>query len=308
MGDKKKMTLSELRDYNTLCGLLSDHPIRKTLKELYDPLKKVIVFIPCRNEEEHLSNVLDHVMNQTEPFFKVIVINDGSTDNTKNIALDYDVILIDLPEKHPSYVGKPELAKIYNNAFRYIDHNYNCDYIVQLGADTLIPLNYNEEMLKRLKKDKKIVISGGIIEGEKQYDTFVRGSGRYYNSDFWYRYIGRYPLNYTWESYPIYLARSIGFKIKWFPDLIMRTLRQTTFYIPEYGYAMRELGYFPPYAIIRCLFVFFFNSKVGYQMLMSYLRSPYSSRYICIKNYLRLHQVNVMIKPLVSLKIWLSRL
>ena len=249
-------------------------------------------------------------MNQTLPFSHVIVINDASTDRTKEIAKDYPVdILIDLQEKHESYVGKPELSKIFNYAFRTIQkYGLKNDYIMQLGGDTLIPLNYNEEMLKRLQEDQRIVIAGGVIKGEKQYTSHVRGSGRYYQSNFWFKHIWRYHFNFTWESYPIYYSQALGFKIKVYTDLIMTSLRPTRTYKDLYGYAMRDLGYFPPYALVRCFLSIMLSRRDGINMLINYLRSPYKSQLPTVKNFIRHHQIRRILHIKESFNIWFSRL
>lgn len=272
-------------------------------------MMKVIAFIPCRNEAANLSKVLDQLVNQTLPYSDIIVINDASTDQTKSIAKSYDVILFDLTDQHESYLGKPELAKIFNYAFDIIqDYDLPCDYIMQLGGDTLIPLNYNEEIVKRMGLNNKIVIAGGVVEGELQYETHVRGNGRYYQAEFWFNHVERYPLNFTWESYPLYLARALGFEIKNYPELIMQPLRPTNFFKGQYGHAMRELGYFPPYALGRCLLSFLLNQREGMSMLINYLRSPYSRADPLISGFIRHHQIQRIMHPKESLNIWTSRL
>ena len=262
-----------------------------------------VAFLYCRNEERFLGQVLDHVQDQTLPFSDIIVVNDASTDRTKEIAQDHGVILINLEDQHDSYVGKPELATIVNHVFDYITYDlpYCPDYMMQLGSDTLIPQNYNEEITKRMSQDQRIVIAGGIIKGEHQSKGFVRGSGRYFNYNYFRVHIQKYPLNYTWESYPLFYAWTLGLKVISYPDLIMITLRPTTNYKSVYGYAMKELGYFPPFAIGRCLQVLFKNNKpdkpLGVSMLLSYLRSPHDPKYREIKNYIRLHQVKRILNP-----------
>lgn len=51
---------------------------------------KISLIIPVYNEEKYLARCLDSVKNQTEPFDEVIIINDGSTDSSLEIAKRYD--------------------------------------------------------------------------------------------------------------------------------------------------------------------------------------------------------------------------
>ena len=49
---------------------------------------KISIIIPCFNEEKTISKVIDKILNLSEIDKEIIIINDGSTDNTKNILDD----------------------------------------------------------------------------------------------------------------------------------------------------------------------------------------------------------------------------
>jgi glycosyltransferase involved in cell wall biosynthesis len=304
------MNLTELRDYNDLikCVTKDDvYSIRRIVEGVRD--RKVIAFFPCRNEEKNLPQVLESLINQTHPFYEIIIVNDASTDRTKEIAEDYGVVVIDLKEKHPSYIGKPQLAELFNKAFLFIYANeLKFDYLMQHGGDTVLPRNYVETMIRRMESNKRIVIAGGIIKGEFQYESHVRGLGRFYEANFWNRFIKFYPINYTWESYPLFKALSLGYILKNYPDLVMLPLRNTRLYKEQYGLSMRELGYFPPFAIGKCLLSVIFGRKAGIKMLKSYLFSPSGIMDVSIKNWIRLHQIQRILHPMDSLKIWIKRI
>ena len=50
---------------------------------------KVSVIIPAYNAEKYLSKSLDSIINQVYKNLEIIVIDDASTDNTKNIIKEY---------------------------------------------------------------------------------------------------------------------------------------------------------------------------------------------------------------------------
>lgn len=69
-------------------------------KKRVDPVKektqKIAVIIPAYNEEERIGVVLDAV-TQAPLIDEIIVVNDGSTDQTAEIVRKYKVTLIDSP-------------------------------------------------------------------------------------------------------------------------------------------------------------------------------------------------------------------
>src|SRR6476660_4851457 len=49
----------------------------------------VSVIVPCYNHAQYLSKALESVLVQTYNNWECIIINDGSTDNTKEVVADF---------------------------------------------------------------------------------------------------------------------------------------------------------------------------------------------------------------------------
>ena len=49
----------------------------------------VSIIIPCFNQGMYLSETIESVLSQTYRYWECIIINDGSADNTEEIALGY---------------------------------------------------------------------------------------------------------------------------------------------------------------------------------------------------------------------------
>ena len=50
---------------------------------------KISIIRPMYNVDEYIDYTLDTLINQTLKDIEIILVDDGSTDNTKNIAYDY---------------------------------------------------------------------------------------------------------------------------------------------------------------------------------------------------------------------------
>ena len=49
----------------------------------------VSVILTCYNQELYLAEALESVLNQTYPYWECIILNDGSTDHSEEVALQY---------------------------------------------------------------------------------------------------------------------------------------------------------------------------------------------------------------------------
>lgn len=263
--------------------------------------KKVYCFMPARNEEKTLPYCLESLKKQTLKIYKICIINDGSTDNTKQIAESYGCQVIDLPPHPESYLSRAEtiwkMAEVLNHAF---PPPPDCDYIMQHSPDTILPPHYVETLVSRMEKETRLVVASGVIKGEKTSPSHVRGVGRIYKSWFWNKYIRKYPIRmFTYETYPILKARSLGLEARSFSDLVMITLRptKTRFYMQYAGWTMREAGYFPPYAVAHCIRAFIHDPKIGIKMFISYLR-PLTKVTVEdeIKRWIKWYQVNRILR------------
>lgn len=116
---------------------------------------KVSVIIPVYNSEKYIEKCLDSVLNQTYKNFEIIVINDGSKDNSKEILEKY--------------------AKNYPNIIRHIEQenkgvaktrNYGIQiaegkYIAFIDNDDYIDNNYLETFVNAAKKGDYDAVIGG---------------------------------------------------------------------------------------------------------------------------------------------------
>lgn len=231
----------------------------------------IVAVIAARNEQEFLLQTLESLGKQTRPIHKIVVIDDGSEDNTSEIAKQANCEVINLPYHRESYISRPELAQVWNEGFKLAE-KYNSTYILVSGADTLYPPNYIENILQYFDSDTVIV--SGSIEGQPSNESYPRGSGRVVDVDFWKKVSGlRYPVSYAWEDYIVYKALELGYKTKSIRDVVFqsRKLTMNVNTAGNSGKAMRELGYYWVRALARSVFLFIRNPVAGSNMFFRYI-------------------------------------
>jgi glycosyltransferase involved in cell wall biosynthesis len=105
--------------------------------------KLVSILIPCYNSREYLAETIESALNQTWPNCEIIIVDDGSNDDSLEIAREYegdDVHVI-----AQSNQGAPAAR---NRAFRASTG----DYIQYLDADDLLHPRKIEAQMSALRK------------------------------------------------------------------------------------------------------------------------------------------------------------
>ena len=230
---------------------------------------KYAVVVPARNEEEYIEKTLSALKQQNLPPDQIIVVNDGSTDKTEEIARKYVDLVVNLPDKGYKAAAKPVMAAVSNAGLACI--NPEMDYVLMVDADHILPETYSETLIKRMQKNSNLVIASGMIKGEPAIEDSPRGSGTMIDAKFWRSLGFRYPVSYGWESWLLFKARQQGYQVKCFRDLVTVVQRPTTLKGGE-GEGMYALGYVWYYALGRCFLTFLKNPKGGIKMFLGWFR------------------------------------
>lgn len=120
---------------------------------------KVTVFTSCYNQGRFLPSAIESVLNQTHRDIEYILIDDGSTDNTKSIIAEYAkkdgrIVPVYLPKQ-------PNIATVLNLSLTLM----KSDVWVWVPSDDIAITNLIEEKLKKITPNS-IVLAWGIIVGE----------------------------------------------------------------------------------------------------------------------------------------------
>lgn len=122
----------------------------------------ISVIIPCYKQAEYLPEALDSLMAQTFGEWEAIVVNDGSPDNTEEVALAYAA-----REPRIKYLSL-ENGGVARARNRGIDMAQG-EYILPLDADDTIAPTYLEKAKAAIDKDPtlKVVYCRACFFGDK---------------------------------------------------------------------------------------------------------------------------------------------
>jgi len=111
----------------------------------------VSIVIPAYNAEKTVIETLESVINQVYKNIEVIVINDGSTDNTFNIVQEFASAHSNIKVFSKSNEGLPETR---NYGFQYVSG----EYLVFLDADDLLDATYVSSCIKEYHNNSQLDI------------------------------------------------------------------------------------------------------------------------------------------------------
>ncbi len=149
----------------------------------------VTVIIPAYNEEKYICKCLESVVHQNFADYDVMVVNDGSSDNTENIIKEYknEYSFINYFNKEN---GGLSSARNYG-----IDRLKDSKYVVCSGQ-------------YRITEDGKIISHVRyILDGQgKCVLRHLNMHGKIYRVDYLKKYNLRFPEGKTYEDNPFNLA------------------------------------------------------------------------------------------------------
>lgn len=129
-------------------------------------MSKVSVIIPTYNYAHYIEEAIDSVLAQTYKDYEIIVVDDGSTDNTKEVVSKYG------PKIKYIYQENQGLSAARNTGIK----NSNGEYIAILDSDDLwLPWKIEKQMkLFEANSGVGLVYSDGFAFGEEGvFDDFL---------------------------------------------------------------------------------------------------------------------------------------
>ncbi len=263
---------------------------------------KYAAITPAYNEENYIRYILESMCSQTLKPELWIIVNDGSSDTTAEIAEHYaknfDWIRV---IEHPGVEGRslgPKVVRAFNFGLHTIDIA-GYEFIVKLDADISLPENYFEKVAATFKNKQHIGVCGGISQLVNSEVTqvlnrgfdHVSGTAKSYRREC-FEAMGGLREVHGWDILDEHLVRYHGWSVKTIDYLVITHHRtpirnlsawrrsydagkwycRMRYGVPAmFGYAIQQSFRTP-------LFIAWFPTLLGYIYAISNGEKPYIDR------------------------------
>ncbi|MGA2873950.1 MAG: glycosyltransferase family A protein [Nitrososphaerales archaeon] len=277
------MIISYITEYNNTCGHTSNpeslrlvgkedkpKPNTERMGYLHSMDSDYWCCIVTRDGADTISATIDSMIKQTAPPKFVVVVNDGSADNTEEIVKQKSEIFQSIYVVRTNSKARDirRVPKLLNFGLDYAKKLPKTSYMMVSGDDNELALNYSEKIMERMDGDQKLVVaSGDWLSSRGRSNQMPHGGGRFVKTSFMEQIGGKYPVAYGWETWLLYKAMEMGYKVKLYADL--RYVHLRPFHpgnLFGWGRAMYSLG-FPTYFVFMRFLVNFLWSRRGTQSM-----------------------------------------
>jgi len=214
---------------------------------------RFLIIIPTHNEEKNILFTLNSLENQFFQDFFCVVVNDGSTDKTREIVENFiqekpkfKLLNLEKSEHEPG----AKVVRTFNKGLESVDLN-DFDIICKFDADIIFPADYLLKIQKVYEINPKAGMVSGIVKikkaifelalafdfkDEKHQWKFenlssknhVRGPIKSYRKQCFLDMNGLRPV-LGWDNIDVMLAKKNGWETVTIKDLWVKHLRATAF-------------------------------------------------------------------------------
>lgn len=171
--------------------------------------KRILIIIPCYNEEVSLPRLLEELRALTDITFSILVVNDCSTDNTASVINGLHADCLELPIN----LG---IGGAMQSGFLYARH-YNFDLAIQVDGDGQHPpTELHKLVTHQAGTGVNVVIGSRFLDKSTFRSTWSRRMGirylgvlnklltgmRIYDSTSGFRLLDREAIAIAAENYP----------------------------------------------------------------------------------------------------------
>ena len=200
---------------------------------------KFLIIIPAHNEEENILSCLESLKNQTFQDFKCVIVNDGSTDKTQEIAdkykvqsIKYEVLNLEKSEHQPG----AKVVRTFNKGLE-TENLEEYDVVCKFDADIIFPKNYLEKINEVYEKNPNAGMVSGLVYIEKNGEwvfenlsskNHVRGPIKSYRKELFLKMNGLRAV-LGWDNIDVMLCKMHGYETVTIKELWVKHLRPTAY-------------------------------------------------------------------------------
>jgi poly-beta-1,6-N-acetyl-D-glucosamine synthase len=275
-----------------------------------DKLIKYVIVTPVRDEENYLDKTIDSVISQSVTPTQWIIVNDGSSDRTGQIAdaaaARYSwMTVVHRPNRGFRKAGGGVIEAFYEGYAWLREENW--DFIVKLDGDLSFESTYFERCFEQFTVDAKLGVGGGTVcvldnnrlnvEATGDPPFHVRGATKIYRRACWEQIspLISFP---GWDTVDEVKANMMGWNTRTFSNIMLIQHKQTGSADGEWrnwfknGLANYITGYHPLFMLAKgfkrafqrpiflCSIALWAGFCSGYLKGLSHLRDKDTMRYL----------------------------
>ena len=185
---------------------------------------RIVIISPVRNEEQFILGIINSLIAQTVKPVEWIIVDDGSTDKTQEIAssaaAEHDWIrVIEKTNRGFRAVGPGVVEAFYYGYDRIECQEY--DYVCKMDADLELGPKYFETLLSFFERDsylgaasgKPFIWENGNLIEERTHDEMVCGQINFYRRQC-FEDIGGFVREVHWDGIAFHRARMEGWRTR----------------------------------------------------------------------------------------------
>jgi len=201
--------------------------------------RKILVIIPCKNEDKTVEKTLQSLLQQENCEVQIVLVDDGSTDNTsvivQRLASNYAGLKYVSKAQNDKRESGAGIARVVQFGLSTVDIS-GFDYIAKFDADLAFPLGYFDACLQEFERDERLGLVGGScsIQGNDgawipervTNDDHIRGALKLYRKEA-FKDIGGIVAATGWDTIDEHKLRYHKWKLKLIPGLYVKQFRIT---------------------------------------------------------------------------------
>lgn len=199
-------------------------------ENLQQSQRRYVLIMPTRDEERFLEQTVDALARQTILPVELVIVDDGSTDKTGELADTAAekhawIRVVHRPDRGERVVGGGVIEAFYAGFNGLETKDY--DYLCKIDADITLLEDYFENIMKKMEADPKLGSASGKVYNptlgmdklfeEKIIDEQVSGAAKFYRRKC-FEDIGGFVQEVMWDGIDFHRARMFGWKTRSFQE------------------------------------------------------------------------------------------